>query len=174
MTKAEKKEAHAKGKEEKGEKKPTTFLLHEPDGETYDVRKPIVVEEAEEEKEELTAEKQAAEEAAAEHADFMKDGSSSRPLPREETLVADDVVAGAKRKARDEDANPFAKLKNPKLGEDGQASAAVLGSEDVFVPVTERWEEAIIADNVVAGTKRKAEDDESPATLKKPKLGEEG
>jgi hypothetical protein len=136
MTKAEKKAARAKAKQEKSEKKQTTFLLHEPDGETYDARKPITTAEEPEEADD-DGEPTAEELAAAEHVDFMKNGSSYCPLPREEMLVAENLVAGAKRKAEDEKENPFAKLKKPKLGEDGETSATVSGGESVFVPVTE-------------------------------------
>jgi hypothetical protein len=136
ITKAEKKSARVKAKQKKGEKKPTTFLLHEPDGETYDARKPITT--ADEPEDAADDDEPTAEElAAAEHADFMKNGSSYRPLPREETLVAENVVAGAKRKAEGERENPFAKLKKPKLGEDGETAAKESGGEGVFVPVTE-------------------------------------
>jgi hypothetical protein len=47
------------------------------------------------------------------------------------------VVAGAKRKAEGERENPFAKLKKPKLGEDGETAARESGGEGVFVPVIE-------------------------------------
>ncbi|KAF1836808.1 hypothetical protein BDW02DRAFT_596142 [Decorospora gaudefroyi] len=50
--------------------------------------------------------------AALEHADFINYGSSSRPLPRADPLVAENVAAGVKRKA---DTNPFAAPKVPKL-----------------------------------------------------------
>jgi hypothetical protein len=74
MTKAEK-AAQAKAKQDKSEKKQTTFLLHEPDGETYDARKPITT--ADEPKDAADGGEPTVEELAeAEHTDFMKNGSS--------------------------------------------------------------------------------------------------
>ena len=100
---------------EEGKAKQTIFLLHTPDGEMYDARKPILI--ADEAGDEDVADVQmTAEDAAAiEHADFMKNGSSYRPraLTQPSGLVANNIVAGVKRKSSD--SNPSATLKMPRL-----------------------------------------------------------
>lgn len=109
---------------EEGKAKQTKFLLHTPDGEMYDARKPVLIPD-EAGDEDVAGEQMTAEEAAAiEHADFMKNGSSYRPraLTLPSGLVAKNVVAGVKR--RSSDSNPFATLK---MGE----------IEGVFVSIAE-------------------------------------
>ncbi|KAI4678313.1 uncharacterized protein J4E88_006834 [Alternaria novae-zelandiae] len=109
---------------EEGKAKQTKFLLHTPDGEMYDARKPVLIPD-EAGDEDVAGEQMTAEEAAAiEHADFMKNGSSYRPraLTPPSGLVAKNVVAGVKR--RSSDSNPFATLK---MGE----------IEGVFVSIAE-------------------------------------
>lgn len=106
-----------------GKAKQTTFLLHTPDGEMYDARKPILIaDEAGEEN--VPNEQMTAKDAAAiEHADFMKNGSSYRPraLTLPSGLTAKSVVTGVKRKSNA--SNPFATLKKPKVDDDNGATA---------------------------------------------------
>ena len=119
MTKAQRK-AEKKAMEQKKQKrnKHTEFVLHMPDGEAYDARKPIIVAD-DPDKEEGEDEDMTAEDAAAiELAKFMKNGSSYRPFSGSQSpdWVPENVAAW--RKHRVEDASPFAALKKPKLDDD--------------------------------------------------------
>jgi hypothetical protein len=141
-TKAERKaerkrvdELHKKLQE--GKNRQTTFLLHTPDGDVYDARKPIVIaDEAEED--DVPDEQMTAEDAAAiEHADFLRNGSSYRPRTHTPppVLAAKNVVAGVKRKAGDSDS--FAAFKMPKAGDDDGADARLGEVGDTFLLTTE-------------------------------------
>ncbi|KAF1941877.1 hypothetical protein EJ02DRAFT_434406 [Clathrospora elynae] len=165
--KTEQKNNKRKAKEK--ETKQTAFLLHTPDGNTYDLRKPTVAaDEAVVEEENKVDDTEAGDDV--ELFDLSKHNDSYRPLPRGgipngSSRTVGNVAASAKRKATD--TTPFAALKTLKANDENVRHST--NTRSIFARVVEG---AFHANNIFVGVKRKMDDANTlvSVTVKKMKL----